>query len=210
MVRYLGPKNKIINKFGNLPGLTQKLKREPQAQQDNDQNEQKKSKASAYKIRLNEKQKLRYYYGITESQLIKYMKEARRRNGVTGFILMQLLEMRLDNIIFRLNLAPTIPAARQIINHGHVFINKKRVNIPSFQCKPGDTISFSLKNEIVKLLTSNFTNKTNILSNSNSLNSHLDFEPTKLICKVQNLVAEDNLIFAFNDILVIEYYSRLI
>lgn len=210
MVRYLGPKNKIINKFGNLPGLTQKLKREPQAQQDNDQNEQKKSKASAYKIRLNEKQKLRYYYGITESQLIKYMKEARRRNGVTGFILMQLLEMRLDNIIFRLNLAPTIPAARQIINHGHVFINKKRVNIPSFQCKPGDTISFSLKNEIVKLLTSNFTNKTNILSNLNSLNSHLDFEPTKLICKVQNLVAEDNLIFAFNDILVIEYYSRLI
>lgn len=210
MVRYLGPKYKIINKFGNLPGLTQKLKREPQAQQDSDQNEQKKSKASAYKIRLNEKQKLRYYYGITESQLIKYMKEARRRNGVTGFILMQLLEMRLDNIIFRLNLAPTIPAARQLINHGHVFINKKRVNIPSFQCKPGDIISFSLKNEIVKLLTSNFTNKTNILSNLNNLNSHLDFEPTKLICKVQRLVAEDNLIFTFNDILVIEYYSRLI
>ncbi|MDC7243044.1 MAG: 30S ribosomal protein S4 [Sphaerochaetaceae bacterium] len=207
MVRYLGPKKKIINKFGNLPGLTQKVKREPQTQQENEQNEQKKSKASAYKIRLNEKQKLRYYYGVTEAQLIKYMKEARRRKGVTGFILIQLLEMRLDNIIFRLNLAPTIPAARQIINHGHVFINNKRVNIPSFQCKPGDNISFSTKNEIVKLLNSNFTNTSNVLLN---LNSHLEFEPTKLICKVQDFVAEENLLFAFNDILVIEYYSRLI
>ena len=85
MVRYLGARQKIVNKLGNLPGLTQKVKRDQFNVNEKDSGEQKKAKASAYKIRLNEKQKLRYYYGITEKQLIKYIKEARRRKGLTGF-----------------------------------------------------------------------------------------------------------------------------
>jgi len=208
MVRYRGPKKKIINKLGNLPGLTQKAKRESVNQQESDLNEQKKTKSSPYKIRLNEKQKLRFYYGVNESQLMKYVKEAKRKKGLTGFLLMQLLEMRLDNIIFRLNIAPTIPAARQIINHGHVFINTKKVNIASFQCQPGDCITFKNNDNILLMLKSNLKKLES--SNLSSLNDHLEFDYNTMTCKVNNFIEEHNLIFNVNDILVVEYYSRLI
>lgn len=208
MVRYRGPKKKIINKLGNLPGLTQKIKRESINQQESDLSEQKKTKSSPYKIRLNEKQKLRFYYGINELQLMRYVKEAKRKKGLTGFLLMQLLEMRLDNILFRLNIAPTIPAARQIINHGHVSINTKKVNIASFQCQPGDCITFKNNDNILLMLKSNLKNFES--SNLNSLNDHLEFDSNTMTCKVNNLIEEHNLIFNVNDILVVEYYSRLI
>ncbi len=203
MVRYRGPKKKIINKLGNLPGLTQKVRRESGNQQENDLNEQKKNKSSPYKIRLNEKQKLRFYYGINEVQLIRYVKEAKRKKGLTGFLLMQLLEMRLDNILFRLNIVPTIPSARQIISHGHVYINSKKVNIASFQCQPGDCITFKNNDKILLMLKSNFKNFEN--SNLNSLNDHLEFDFNTMTCKVNNLIEEHNLIFNVNDILVVEY-----
>lgn len=202
MVRYRGPRLKIINRLGDLPGLTRKVVIKQ------DSKEQKKSKDSPYKIRLNEKQKLRYNYGITESQLLRYVKEARRRKGLTGFLLMQLLEMRLDNIIFRLGLAPTIPAARQFVNHGHVMINKKRVNIPSFQCQPNDIITFSKKPKTSALIKSTLDKGENFNPNDN--NSHLEFDSKLLTGKILNLIQRKDLKFKINDMLVIEYYSRLV
>jgi len=204
MVRYRGPRLKIVNRLGDLPGLTRKVVIKQ------DSKEQKKSKDSPYKIRLNEKQKLRYNYGITESQLLRYVKEARRRKGLTGFLLMQMLEMRLDNIIFRLGLAPTIPAARQFVNHGHVMINKKRVNIPSFQCQPNDVISFSTKPKTVALIKSNLNQGANLNPNDNISNSHLEFDSKLLTGKIRNLIQRKDLTFKINDMLVIEYYSRLV
>lgn len=204
MVRYRGPRLKIVNRLGDLPGLTRKVVIKQ------DSNEQKKSKDSPYKIRLNEKQKLRYNYGITESQLLRYVKEARRRKGLTGFLLMQLLEMRLDNIIFRLGLAPTIPAARQFVNHGHVLINKKRVNIPSFQCQPNDIISFSKKPKTIALIKSNLDQGGSSNPNENISNSHLEFDSKSLTAKITNLIQRKDLRFKINDMLVIEYYSRLV
>nr|YP_005090102.1 30S ribosomal protein S4 [Fucus vesiculosus]AVZ00622.1 30S ribosomal protein S4 [Fucus spiralis]CAX12488.1 30S ribosomal protein S4 [Fucus vesiculosus] len=201
MVRYRGPRIKIIKKLGELPGLTRKAIKKKNV------NQKKETKASAYKIRLNEKQKLRYNYGITESQLLSYVKEARRRKGLTGFLLMQLLEMRLDNIIFRLGLAPTIPAARQIVNHGHVLINNKKVNIPSFQCRPKDIISFSSKSKTNNLLKIN-SSEPNHLTDKVST-SHLEFDKQSLTAKINNLVNRKDLRFKINDMLVIEYYSRL-
>lgn len=201
MVRYRGPRLKIIKRFGDLPGLTRKVVIKK------DSNGQKKAKDSAYKIRLNEKQKLRYNYGITESQLLKYVKEARRKKGLTGFLLMQLLEMRLDNIIFRLGLAPTIPAARQFVSHGHVLINKKRVNIPSFQCQPGDIVSFSPKSKTTSLLKSNLNQSEN--PNDNFTNSHLEFDQKLLVGKILNLIQRKDLRFKIDDNLIIEYYSRI-
>lgn len=201
MVRYRGPRIKIIKKLGELPGLTRKAIKKKNV------NQKKETKASAYKIRLNEKQKLRYNYGITESQLLSYVKEARRRKGLTGFLLMQLLEMRLDNIIFRLDLAPTIPAARQIVNHGHVLINNKKVNIPSFQCRPKDIISFSSKSKTNNLLKIN-SSEPNHLTDKVST-SHLEFDKQSLTAKINNLVNRKDLRFKINDMLVIEYYSRL-
>jgi len=105
--------------------------------------EQHKKKPSQYGIRLQEKQKLRFNYGITERQLIRYVRQARSAKNSTGEVLLQLLEMRLDNIVFRLGLAPTIPAARQLINHGHFLVNNKKVDIPSYQCKQNDKITVS-------------------------------------------------------------------
>ena len=141
MSRYRGPKVRIIRRLGNLPGLTQatvsslsKRKNPP------GQHGQAKKKPSEYGLRLEEKQKLKFNYGVTEKQLYQYIKEARRREGITGLILLQLLEMRLDSICFALGFGSTLPAARQLVNHGHIMVNNRVVDIASFQCRIGDKI----------------------------------------------------------------------
>ena len=142
MSRYRGPRLRIIRKLGELPGFTTKssARQTPPGQHGTSV-----KKLSQYGIRLQEKQKLRFNYGITESQLIRYVRKARKIKGSTGEILLQLLEMRLDNIVFRLGIAPTIAAARQLIGHGHIIVNNEKVTIPSYQCKPKDSISVSKK-----------------------------------------------------------------
>ena len=146
MSRYRGPKLRIIRRLGNLPGLTQttvsslsKRKNPP------GQHGQAKKKPSEYGLRLEEKQKLKFNYGITEKQLYQYIKEARRREGITGLILLQLLEMRLDSICFALGFGSTLPAARQLVNHGHIMVNDRVVDIASFQCRIGDKIRIKEK-----------------------------------------------------------------
>ena len=142
MSRYRGPRLRIVRRLGDLPGLTTKTtERLYPPGQHGPAKATKKSSTSEYGIRLQEKQKLRFNYGVSEKQLFSYVKEARRLPGATGTLLLQLLEMRLENIVFRLGFAKTIPGARQLVNHGHITVNGKRVNIPSFQCKPNDIIS---------------------------------------------------------------------
>ena len=159
MARYRGPRLRIIRRLGELPGLTQKTctRNFPPGQHGPKKKVvgNQKSKESQYAVRLKEKQKLRFNYGINEKQLIKYVREARRRNGSTGEILLQILETRLDNIVFRLGFAPTIAAARQLISHGHISVNAKRINIPSYLCKINDNISVNevSRNFIKKSLT---------------------------------------------------------
>nr|YP_009436944.1 ribosomal protein S4 [Cyphia tortilis]ATG27319.1 ribosomal protein S4 [Cyphia tortilis] len=132
MSRYRGPCLKKIRRLGTLPGLTNK--RLP---------DQKKTKEKKpiYILRLEEKQKLRFHYGLTERQLLKYARIATKAKGRTDEVLLQLLEMRLDNILFRLGMAPTIPGARQLVNHRHILVNGRIVDIPSYRCKPRDTIT---------------------------------------------------------------------
>ena len=136
MARYRGPKLRITRRLGTLPGLTQKKsKKKDRPGQHGKSNDGNAKKTTEYGLRLEEKQKLKFNYGLTESQLYQYIKEARRRQGITGLILLQLLEMRLDTICFNLGFAPTIANARQLVNHGHITVNGKSVNIPSFQCR---------------------------------------------------------------------------
>ena len=125
MSRYRGPRVRIRRRLGELPGLTNKVTTKQSAPGQHGLTKKKK-KPSQYAIRLQEKQKLRFNYGITESQLISYVRKARKIKGSTGEILLQLLEMRLDNIVFRLGIAPTIAAARQLISHGHIIVNSKK------------------------------------------------------------------------------------
>ena len=137
MSRYRGPRFKKIRRLGALPGLTNKR---PRAESDL-RNQSRSGKKSQYCIRLEEKQKLRFHYGLTERQLIQYVRIARKAKGSTGQVLLQLLEMRLDNILFRLGMASTIPAARQLVNHRHILVNGRIVDIPSYRCKPRDIIT---------------------------------------------------------------------
>lgn len=202
MARYRGPKLRIIRRLGELPGLTQKTcTRDFPPGQHGPKKRNQKSKESQYAVRLKEKQKLRFNYGISERQLISYVREARRRKGSTGEILLQLLEMRLDNIVFRLGFAPTIAAARQLISHGHVLINQQRVTIPSYVCKIKDLISVaSSSQKFVKTLSER---------SSNSLSApHLEVNQEKFSAVVVDTVPRDAVGLQINELLVVEYYSR--
>jgi small subunit ribosomal protein S4 len=200
MARYRGPRLRIIRRLGELPGLTQKVcERNYPAGQHGPKN--KNLKESQYSIRLKEKQKLRFNYGVNERQLIKYVREARRRKGSTGELLLQILEMRLDNILFRLGFAPTIASARQLISHGHISVNSKHINIPSYICKPNDTI-------MVKESSRSFIKKLIDKNSTNPVPPHLDVNFDKLIGNVKTVVGRDSIGISINELLVVEYYSR--
>lgn len=201
MARYRGPRLRIIRRLGELPGLTQKLSSRNYPAGQHGPKKKMASKESQYGIRLKEKQKLRFNYGITERQLIRYVREARRRNGSTGEILLQILETRLDNIVFRLGLAPTIAAARQLISHGHISINSRRMNIPSYLCKINDTISI---NENSKT----FIKKSLEKFSGQPVPNHLELNVDTLTGKIKNFVSRDNIGVQINELLVVEYYSR--
>ena len=143
MVRYRGPRVKIIRRLGLLPGLTKKSSKNRTKTPGQHgkivfaKTSSRSSLSDDYRERLFEKQKLRFNYGVTEKQLIAYYKEAKRLPGATGTLLLQLLESRLDCVIYRLGFASTIPAARQIVSHGHVLVNNKKIDVAGFICKKG-------------------------------------------------------------------------
>ena len=202
MSRYRGSKLRITRRLGNLPGLIQKQsKKKYRPGQHGKSSEGKKT--TEYGIRLNEKQKLKFNYGLTESQLFRYVKEARRRQGVTGLILLQLLEMRLDTICFNLGFASTISGARQIVNHGHVLVNGERVNIPSFQCQINDIIGVKSKSTSKNLVENNLKVIKFI-----DPPTHLELNKSKLEGRVKNYCDRNELVLDLNELLVIEYYSR--
>jgi len=204
MSRYRGPKLRITRRLGLLPGFTQKQSKKKnrpgQQAQNNDENGKK---ATEYRIRLEEKQKLKFNYGLNESQLYHYIKKARRKKGVTGLILLQLLEMRLDTICFTLGFAPSIASARQIVNHGHITVNKKVVSIPSFQCCINDVISVNQQISSRNLIKNN-------LKNNQFLNcpNHIKLDVANLQGTVNNYCDRNELLLELDELLVIEYYSR--
>lgn len=200
MSRYRGPRLRIVRRLGDLPGLTRKSARRAYPP---GQHGQARKKRSEYAIRLEEKQKLRFNYGLTEKQLLRYVRRARRVTGSTGQVLLQLLEMRLDNTVFRLGMAPTIPAARQLVNHGHVTVNDRVVNIASYQCRPGETIGVRNRENSRQMVQTNLQYPG--LAN---LPSHLEFDKNKLVGKVNSLVEREWIALQVNELLVVEYYSR--
>ena len=204
MSRYRGPKLKISRRLGILPGLTtKKSKKINRPGKDGNSNADNGKKLTEYGVRLEEKQKLKFNYGLTETQLYRYIKEARRRQGVTGLILLQLLEMRLDTICFTLGYAKSIAQARQLVNHGHITVNKKVVDIPSFQCRLNDIIGVKEKNSSKTLVENNM--KTSQLTN---LSSHLKFDNSKLEAKILDYCDRNDIALPLDELLVIEHYSR--
>ncbi|MFM7363397.1 MAG: 30S ribosomal protein S4 [Cuspidothrix sp.] len=200
MSRYRGPRLRIVRRLGELPGLTRKSARRAYAPGQHGQNRKKRSE---YAIRLEEKQKLRLNYGLTEKQMLRYVRKARRVSGSTGQVLLQFLEMRLDNTVFRMGMAPTIPAARQLVNHGHVTVNGRVVNIASYQCRPGEEVAVRNRDASKKLVEANLQYPG--LAN---LPSHLEFDKTKLAGKVNGVIEREWVALQVNELLVVEYYSR--
>lgn len=200
MSRYRGPRLRVTRRLGELPGLTRKSAKR---QYPPGQHGQARKKRSEYAIRLEEKQKLRFNYGVSERQMLRYVRKARRAAGSTGQVLLQLLEMRLDNTIFRLGMAPTIPGARQLVNHGHVTVNGRVVDIPSYQCKPGDVLGVRDTDRSRKLVEANLQSP-----GLSYVPSHLDFDKNKLEAKVNGVVEREWVALNVNELLVVEYYSR--
>lgn len=146
MARYKGPTNKLFRNYG-VKDLSNRKLTSSMRQSASGQHGAVRKKLSEYAIHLNEKQKIRLTYLVSEKQLAKYYNEAARRKGVTGTILLQLLESRLDNILFRAGFGITRKQTRQIVNHGHVLVNGKKVDIPSYLVKPGDVVTVKSRSE---------------------------------------------------------------
>lgn len=228
MVKYLGPKIKIIRKLGLLPGFVQKsIKNRKKTPGQHGKllhiKANRSSLSDDYKNCLVEKQKLRFNYGVTEKQLLASYKLAKKIKGSTGMLLLELLEARLDCVIYRLGFASTIPFARQLINHGHIIVNKKRVTIPSFRCKDGDIISASKMLTSQNLIIQNIEEqklkrnliiqrmkRLNLLDShfSSLLPSHLEFNAKEFVGKYLSPVKRKDVPLRVNELKVIEYYSR--
>nr|WGO00015.1 small ribosomal protein subunit 4 [Dichodontium pellucidum] len=200
MSRYRGPRVRIIRRLGTLPGLTSKTTK---LKSSSINQPTSNKKISQYRIRLEEKQKLRFHYGITERQLLNYVRIARKAKGSTGQVLLQLLEMRLDNVIFRLGMAPTIPGARQLVNHRHILVNDHIVNIPSYRCKPQDFITIKNQQKSQAMIMKNLD-----FSQKYKVPDHLTFNSLEKKGLVNQILDQESIGLKINELLVVEYYSR--
>jgi len=153
MARYTGPRTRVARKFGDPiygPDKSFERKKNPPGQHGLN----RRKKTSEYGTQLKEKQKAKYTYGILERQFANLFDKAQRSKGITGEVLLQLLESRLDNVVFRLGIAPTRQSARQLVSHKHIEVNGNLVNIPSYILKAGDTISVRERSKSLEVISS--------------------------------------------------------
>ncbi|MCC7071106.1 MAG: 30S ribosomal protein S4 [Deltaproteobacteria bacterium] len=201
MARYTGPRLKIIRRLGtSIPGL---MRTDPDLRRPYPPGQHgptKRKKLSDYALRLMEKQKLRFHYGLSERQLRKYVAQAFAGKGNSGHMLLQLLERRLDNVVFRAGFAPTMAAARQMVLHRHVTVNGKRVNIPSYQMRAGDTVQLNDKSKMK-------TRAIEAQKDPNNLKVPDYLEATDGIAKVKMLPERDSVPVDLDPQLIVEYYS---
>ncbi|HAC35154.1 MAG TPA: 30S ribosomal protein S4 [Gammaproteobacteria bacterium] len=202
MSRYTGPRLRVVRRFQQqIPGLSRKsdgVRTNPPGQHG-----ERRTRMSDYRLRLDEKQKLRYNYGVTERQLRKYFKEAKRVKGDTGKNLLQLLESRLDNVVFRLGFAPTVPAARQLVSHGHLAVNGQRLNIPSYNVQPGDVIAPLEKSKTHPVVVETVANPSLILAD------YLELDEKKLEGVFKRIPEREDIALEVQENFVVEYYSRV-
>lgn len=162
MARYTGPKTKIARRFGEaIFGADKSLEKRNYAPGQHG-NSRRRSKKSEYAVQLLEKQKAKYTYGILEKQFRNLYKKASSKVGVTGEILLQLCERRLDNTVYRMGIAPTRSAARQLVSHRHIMVNGTIVNIPSFSMRPGDVIEVREKSKALEVVTDSIKASSNV------------------------------------------------
>jgi len=162
MARYTGPKTKIARKFGEAIFGDDKSFEKKNYPPGMHGNNRRRGKKSEYAIQLAEKQKAKYTYGILERQFRNLFAEAKRRDGVTGEVLLQLCESRLDNVVYRMGIAPSRRGARQLVSHRHITVNGDIVNIPSYSLRAGDVIGVREKSKSVQAITDSLANNSSV------------------------------------------------
>lgn len=206
MSRYTGPKVKVLRRLGQqLPGLTRKtMQKRPHPPGQHGQSRARRRKASDYRIRLQEKQKLRFNYGVGEKQFRGYIKKVSASKRNSGELLLEILESRLDNVVFRAGYAPTIPAARQLVNHGHIQINGKKVDIASYQTRPGDCITLRERSQKVEVIL------TSLASPSLARPGYLDYDAEKMSATFTAIPERKDIPLDIQENLIIEFYSQMV
>jgi len=202
MARYTGPKSKIARRFRDpIFGPDKSLDRRQYGPGQHGPNKRRGGKQSEYSIQLGEKQKAKYTYGILERQFSNMFKKASAMKGITGEILLQLCESRLDNTIFRLGVAPSRRSARQFVTHKHITVNGEIVNIPSFHVKVGDVIGVREKSKSLEAITGS------LMSNSKKYD-WLDWDNTSMSGKVLAIPAREMIPENIKEQLIVELYSK--
>jgi len=203
MARYTGPKTKKSRAFGeSLYGNDKAFERRKYPPGQHGPSRRRKQN-SDYKVQLMEKQKAKYTYGILERQFANLFEKASRNKGVTGEVLLQFLEARLDNTVFRLGIAPTRRAARQLVNHKHILVNGKLTNIPSFQLKPGDVVSVRNKSRHLSTIHDSISTTQDVRKWA-----WLEWNPDKMEGKFLELPEREKIPEKINEQLIVELYSK--
>jgi small subunit ribosomal protein S4 len=200
LARYTGPSNKLFRNYG-VKDISAKQLISEMTPYASGQHGQARKKVSDYAVHLNEKQKIRLTYMVSEKQFAKYYHKATRKTGVTGTILLQILESRLDNVLYRAGFSTTRRQSRQLVNHGHVLINGKKVDIPSYLVKPTDVITIREKSkELFKGLVE--------YVGATSSSAWLTVDSADLKVTFDRLPEREEMDPEFKEQLVIEYYSK--
>jgi small subunit ribosomal protein S4 len=200
MARYTGPSWKLSRRLGvSLSGTGKELEKRPYAPGQHGPNQRKK--LSEYGLQLQEKQKLRHMYGVTERQFRNLFDKAGKMSGKHGENFMILLESRLDNVVYRLGLARTRRQARQVVNHGHILVDGKRVDIPSYRLTPGQTVTLREKSRNLDIVKES-------IEVTNFIPDFVSFDANKLEGTFTRLPERSELPAEINEALIVEFYSR--
>jgi small subunit ribosomal protein S4 len=202
MARYTGPKTRVARKFGEpIFGPDKNLERKNFPPGQHGMNKKRK-KTSEYGVQLREKQKAKYTYGILERQFHNTFEKASRSKGVTGEVLLQFLESRLDNTAYRFGISPSRAGARQLVSHRHITVNGKVVNIPSYQLKPGDIIGIREKSKSLEIIVDSLTTR------KTSKLPWLEWDDAQMAGKFMNLPERTDIPENIKEQLIVELYSK--
>jgi len=201
MARYTGPRTKVSRRARQLldENKAKYFDRRPYPPGEHGRG---RIRESQYQIQLREKQKLRFMYGVLEKQFRRYYKEAARQSGITGTVLLQILESRLDNVVYRSGLASTRPQARQLVNHGHFLVNGKRVDIPSYQVRKDDVVSVKERSlEILPIMIA-------VDTGDRTVPEWMDVNTEERTITIQDLPSREQIDTQIQEQLVVELYSK--
>jgi len=203
MARYTGPTSKKARALGEPIFGFDKAFDKKKYRPGQHGNSRRRRQASDYALQLNEKQKAKYTYGVLERQFRNMFERATRKSGVTGEILIQMLESRLDNTIFRLGIAPTRRAARQLVSHKHIIVNGVVTNIPSAQLRPGDKVAVRNKSQHMEVIQDNVSSKSDVRNFG-----WLEFNKDRMEGTFLEIPQRDQVPEKINEQLIVELYSK--